>query len=86
MNEFIERHQLKGVNVYVDNITDGGRDQKMHDENLGALKDAANKDCFTFNEDKCQYNCNDDHKDDFFIKPTSCVISFIVSSITILTY
>ena len=32
-------------------------DQKSHDENLKALKEAAKKDNFTFNEEKCLYNC-----------------------------
>ena len=56
MNQFIKRHALKCVNVYLDNITVGGEDQKSHDENLSALKKAAKIDNFTFNEDKCQYN------------------------------
>ena len=38
MNEFIDRYKLKGVNVYLDNITVGGMDQASHDENLYALK------------------------------------------------
>ena len=33
MNEFIDRYKLKGVNVYLDNITVGGMDQASHDEN-----------------------------------------------------
>ena len=32
-------------------------DQKSHDENLKALKEAAKKNIFTFNEKKCLYNC-----------------------------
>ena len=32
-------------------------DRKSHDENLKALKEAAKKDNFTFNEEKCLYNC-----------------------------
>ena len=31
-------------------------DQASHDENLCALKEAAKKENFTFNENKCQYN------------------------------
>ena len=31
-------------------------DQKCHDENLKALKEAAKKDNFTFNEENCLYN------------------------------
>ena len=54
MNEFLQRHQLKGINVYMDNLTVGGMDQKSHDENLSALKEAAKIEHFTFNEDKCQ--------------------------------
>ena len=50
MNQFIKCHDLKYVNVYLDNITVGGMDQKSHDENLKALKEAAKKDNFTFNE------------------------------------
>ena len=57
INQFIKRHNLKYVNVYLDNITVGGMDQKPHDENLKALKEAAKKDNFTFNEEKCLYNC-----------------------------
>ena len=57
MNQFIERHKLKCVNVYLDNITVGRKDQKSHDDNLKALREAAEKDHFTFNKDKCQYNC-----------------------------
>ena len=57
MSQFIERHKLKCVNVYLDNITVGVKDQKSHDDNLKALREAAEKDHFTFNEDKCQYNC-----------------------------
>ena len=56
MNEFIKRNQLKGVNVYLDNLTVGGEDQQSHDQNLKALKQAALKEHFTFNENKCQYN------------------------------
>ena len=56
MNKFIDRYKLKGVNVYLDNITVGGMDQASHDENLCALKEAAKKENFTFNENKCQYN------------------------------
>ena len=57
MNQFIKRHDLKYVNVYLDNITVRGMDQISHDENLKALKEAAKKDYFTFNEEKCLYNC-----------------------------
>ena len=57
MHSFIEKYQLKGVNVYLDNLTVGGFDQASHDENLKALKKAASKENFTFNEDKCHYNC-----------------------------
>ena len=56
MNEFIKRNQLKGVNVYLDNLTVGGEDQQSHDQILKALKQAALKEHFTFNENKCQYN------------------------------
>ena len=56
INEFIDRYKLNGVNVYLDNITVGGMDQASHDENLNALKEAAKKENFTFNEDNCQYN------------------------------
>ena len=52
MNQFIKRHDLDYVNVYLDNITVGGMDQKSHDENKEAKKDN-----FTFNEEKCLYNC-----------------------------
>ena len=57
MKQFIKRHDFKYVNVYLDNITVGGMDQIYHDENLKALKEAAKKDNFTFNEEKCLYNC-----------------------------
>ena len=57
INQFMKRHDLKYVNVYLDNITVGGMDQISHDENLKALKEAAKKDSFTFNEKKCLYNC-----------------------------
>ena len=56
MNEFIERYQLKGVNVYLDNLTVGGMNQGAHDQNLQALKDAAAKEQFTFNDDQYCYN------------------------------
>ena len=56
MNEFIDCYKVKGVNVYLDNITVGGMDQASHDENLNALKEAAKEENFTFNENKCQYN------------------------------
>ena len=56
INEFIDCYKPKGFNVYLDNITVGGMDQASHDENLNALKEAAKKENFTFNEDKCQYN------------------------------
>ena len=58
MNQFIDRYKLKGVNVYLDNITVGGMDQASHNKNLNALKETAKKENFTFNEDKCQYNCS----------------------------
>ena len=58
INEFINSYKLKGVNVYLDNITVGGMDQAFHDKNLSALKEAAKKENFTFNENKCQYNCS----------------------------
>ena len=57
MNQFIKRHDLKCVNVYLDNITVGGMSQISHDKNLKALKEAAKKVNFTFNEEKCLYNC-----------------------------
>ena len=57
MNQFIKRHDLKYVNVYLDNITVEGIDQISHDENLKALKEAAKKDNFTFSEENCFYNC-----------------------------
>ena len=57
MNQFIKRHGLKYVNVYSDNITVGGMNQISHDENMKALKEAAKKDDFTLNEEKCLYNC-----------------------------
>ena len=43
INEFINRYKLKGVTVYLDNITVGGMDQASHYENLNALKEAAKK-------------------------------------------
>ena len=58
MNEFIDRNKLKGVNVYLDNITVGGMDQASYDKNLSAVKEAAKKENFTFNENKCQCNCS----------------------------
>ena len=33
-------------------------DQASHNKNLNALKETAKKENFTFNEDKCQYNCS----------------------------
>ena len=56
MNQFIKWRELKGVNVYLDNITIGVIDQKSHDENLNALKEAAKNDNFTFNKNKCLHN------------------------------
>ena len=50
MNEFIDRYKLKGVNVYLDNVTIGGMGQAFHDKNSNALKEAAKKENFTFNE------------------------------------
>ena len=43
INEFIDCYKLKGVTVYLDNISVGGMDQASHDENLNALKEAAKK-------------------------------------------
>ena len=43
MHSFIEKYQLKGVNIYLDNLTVGGFDQASHDDNLKALKKAARK-------------------------------------------
>ena len=57
VNQFIKRHDLKYVNVYLDNITVGRMDQISHDENLKALKEAAKKKNFKFNEEKYLYNC-----------------------------
>ena len=54
MNEFIGRHKLKQVNLYLDNITVGGMEQVSSDENLNALKEAAKKENFTFYEDNFQ--------------------------------
>ena len=59
INQFIKRHDLKFVNVYLGNITVGGMDQKSHDENLKALKETAKIDNFAFNEKKCLYNCTE---------------------------
>ena len=56
-NQFLKCHDLKYVNVYLDNITVRGMEQISHDENLKALKEAAKKDTFTFNKEKCLYNC-----------------------------
>ena len=50
MNQFIKRQDLKYVNVYLDNITVGGMDQKSYEEYLKALKEAAKKDNFKFNK------------------------------------
>ena len=57
MNQFIKRHDLKYVNVYLDNRTVRGMDQIFYNENLKALKEAAKKDNFIFNKQKCLYNC-----------------------------
>ena len=41
INEFIAKHDLKCVNAYLDNITVGGMTQQEHDDNLAALRRAA---------------------------------------------
>ena len=58
INEFITRNQLLGANVYLDNLTVWSVDQCSNDQNLKAIKEAAQKEQFTFNEDKRQYNCS----------------------------
>ena len=57
MNQFIKRHDFKYINVNLDNITVKGMDQKSHNKNLKAIKEAAKKYNFSFNEEKCLYNC-----------------------------
>ena len=59
INEFIANHNLKCVNAYLENITVGGMTQKEHDDNLAALRLAAEVDQFTFNEEKSQCSCTE---------------------------
>ena len=50
---------LKCVNAYLDNNAVGGMTQQEHDDNLAALRRAAEVDQFIFNEEKSQYNCTE---------------------------
>ena len=47
------------VNAYLDNITVGGMTQQERNDNLAALRLAAEVDRFTFNEGKSQCSCTE---------------------------
>ena len=51
-NNFVERHNLKYVNAYLDNIAIGGMNQESHDANLRTLKKSAEADHLKINESK----------------------------------
>ena len=56
MDEIVEKHQLKGVFVYMDNITVAGRTQVEHDENVKKFLEAAAERNLSFNEGKTVRN------------------------------
>ena len=59
MKKFIERHNLKYADAYLDNIPGDGMDQESHDAKLKALKRLLKliSDHLTFDESKCQNKC-----------------------------
>ena len=56
IDDFIERHKLKKVNAYLDDIiVRTGAMEEEHDSNLEKLLDAAETDNFTLNKDKSRF-------------------------------
>lgn len=56
MDEVLRNEGLKGVFVYVDNITICGKNSQDHDANLKAFLNVVQKYGFTLNETKCIYS------------------------------
>ena len=55
IDDFIERHRLKKVYTYFDDITATGATEEVHDSNLKKSLNAAETDCFTLTKDKSRY-------------------------------
>ena len=55
MNQFIKRHNLKKVYVYLDNLTVTGSSLEERDRNFETLLKAAARDGFTFNEKRSNF-------------------------------
>ena len=56
MDEIVEKHKLKGVFVYLDNITVAGKSQVEHDDNVKKFLDASSERNLIFNEGKTVLN------------------------------
>ena len=56
MDNFVKNHDLKATFPYMDNITICGRDQKDHDLNLKAFREAASRVNLTYNDSKCEFS------------------------------
>ena len=56
MDKLIDDHNLKGVYVYIDNITIAGETQEIHDYNLRRFMEVAKSKNLTFNEGKTILN------------------------------
>ena len=54
MKKLIDKHNLKYINTYLCNMTEGYMVQESLDANLQASKKAAGADHLTFNQSKCQ--------------------------------
>ena len=59
INKSIANHDLKSENAYLNKITGGSMTHQEHDDNLAALRCAAEVDQFTFNKENSQYNCTE---------------------------
>ena len=58
IDQLIDKYRLKGVYVYVDNITVSGYDKADHDLKLKALLAAFETENIIFNTDKCIFDKN----------------------------
>ena len=56
MDQIVEKHDLKGVFIYMDNITVAGKSQKEHDEDVKKFLDTASEINLSFNEGKTVLN------------------------------
>ena len=56
MDDIVKKYALKGVFVYLDNITIAGKTQQEHDKSLNKLNSVITELNLTLNPDKCVYS------------------------------